>query len=214
MFDKTKTLYLAGGRDAGRTYRMKNIAKYIALMTVAEGDNVEPQFDLLMSAFTTPPKAKKILYIDMDGVVADFEKGLSMLCPELDWNAPGNHEEVERLCTYHTGLFEDLDPIPHAIESVKLLFDYWDVYFLSTPMYCVPESYTAKRLWLETHFGEMAAKRLILTHRKDLAIGHVLIDDRTAHGAGDFAGRHIHFGQPGFDTWGKVLTELVTELLK
>ncbi len=36
---------------------------------------------------------------------------------------------------------------------------------------------------------------MIIIHRKDLLIGDYLIHYRTARGAGDFCGVHLHFGQ-------------------
>lgn len=79
-------------------------------------------------------------------------------------------------------------------------------------MWLVPESFTGKRLWVEEHFGELATKRLILTHRKDLAIGDYLIDDRKANGAGEFTGVHIHFGTEHFPNWRKVREWFETEI--
>ena len=57
-----------------------------------------------------------------------------------------------------------------------------------------PMSAMDKRFWIEEHFGNMFHKKMFVTHRKDLLIGHYLIDDRTKNGAGDFMGEHLHFG--------------------
>lgn len=156
---------------------------------------------------------KKIVYIDMDGVVADFEHGMSIIAPDLYLGEGDDYEVrsrmVDEVCTKHDTIFHDLRPIDGGIEAVKELMNVYDVYFLSTPMWNVPSSFTGKRIWLEKHFGHLATKRLILTHRKDLNIGDYLIDDRTRNGAGEFTGVHIHFGQPGFETWGEVVKYLI-----
>jgi len=68
-------------------------------------------------------------------------------------------------------------------------------------MYCVPESYKSKRIWLEKHFGNLASKRLILTHRKDLIKGDILIDDRKVNGAEKFDGLFIHYNSHPLLTW-------------
>jgi len=49
---------------------------------------------------------------------------------------------------------------------------------------------------------------VILSHNKHLAKGDFLIDDRTANGAGDFAGKHIQFGPEGkdFADWKAVIS--------
>ena len=66
-----------------------------------------------------------------------------------------------------------------------------------------------KILWIEKYFGNSFRKKLILTHRKDLNIGDYLIDDRTSHGAGNFSGKHIHFGSEEFPDWEAVEKYLI-----
>jgi 5'(3')-deoxyribonucleotidase len=149
---------------------------------------------------------KEILYIDMDGVVADFEKAISNHLPEWhDLSEEEKGKQTDIVCGANPGFFENLDPIKDAIESIGLLKEYYDIYFLSAAMWNVPMSYTEKRIWIEKHFGTAFRKRLILTHRKDLNVGHYLIDDRTSHGAGDFKGVHIHFGTEKFPDWESVI---------
>lgn len=154
---------------------------------------------------------KKILYIDMDGVIANFEKALNIIHPGV-WELPQNEERkllVDRLCEENPDIFSTLEPIEGAIDAVNLLFNYFEVYFLSTAMWDVPDSFTHKRLWIEKYFGEAGKKRLILTHRKDLNIGHFLIDDRLKNGAENFMGDHIHFATEKFPDWDAVLFYLI-----
>jgi 5'(3')-deoxyribonucleotidase len=103
-------------------------------------------------------------------------------------------------------------PIKGAIEATKPLFKKFDVYFLSTPMWDIPESYSDKRLWLEKRYGVLAKKRLILTNRKDLAIGDFLIDDRLKNGSEKFKGKFIHFGTKSFPDWDSVVKYLNTQV--
>lgn len=145
---------------------------------------------------------KKILYIDMDGVVADFEKGIKQYLPEWDSNLHG--DKTDEICGSVNNFFLDLHPIEGAIDAINKLSIKYETYFLSAAMWNVPQSFTEKRLWIEKHFGSSFRKRLILTHRKDLNIGDYLIDDRTSHGAGDFKGKHIHFGKEEFPDWSSV----------
>lgn len=160
---------------------------------------------------------KKILYIDMDGVIADFAKAINNINPDLDMSEDTESYEdrskiVDRICMDNPNLFHNLEPMENSIETVKKLFDHFEVYFLSTPMWSVPESFSGKRIWIQKHFGEMAAKRLILTHRKDLNIGDFLIDDRTRNGAGEFTGIHVHYGTKDFPTWERVYEYLMNSL--
>jgi len=162
---------------------------------------------------------KTIIYIDMDGVVADFDSAIKAFMPDLETGCGDNYEEraklVDAICAENPDIFHNLPPIEGAIEAVtELLTDSdLDVYFLSTPMWHVPESFTGKRLWIEKHFGELAKKRLILTHRKDLCIGDFLIDDRLKNGAAEFRGQHIHFGTPTFPDWPRVMSYLALKML-
>jgi 5'(3')-deoxyribonucleotidase len=160
---------------------------------------------------TIYPIEKKILYIDMDGVVADFEKSIKTHIPE--WNLISDAEKgalTDEICGRTPNFFLNLEPIYGAIETINKLALNYDTYFLSAAMWNVPQSYTEKRLWIEKYFGDSFRKRLILTHRKDLNFGHYLIDDRTSHGAGRFNGEHIHFGSEKFPDW-KAVENYLTE---
>jgi 5'(3')-deoxyribonucleotidase len=66
-------------------------------------------------------------------------------------------------------------------------------------------------LWLEKYYGDLAKKRLILTNRKDLAIGDILIDDRLKNGSEKFNGKFIHFGTKAFPDWKSVISFLDTQ---
>lgn len=161
--------------------------------------------------------SKPILYIDMDGVVVDFDHGIRQIYPHFSPALPEDDRQamVDDVCeVQNRNIFRELPPITGAIESVKSLELYFEIYFLSTPMWTVPESFTAKRLWIEEHFGVFGTKRLILSHRKDLNIGDYLVDDRIHNGAGKFTGKHIHFGQAEFPNWNVVTKFLLDQCKK
>lgn len=108
------------------------------------------------------------------------------------------------------GIFRNLNPIIGAIDAVKILLDsnQYEVYFLSTAPWNNPSAWTDKRLWLEDQFGDLVNRRLILTHRKDLLKGDILIDDRPNNGAKDFEGNWIQFGTEEFPDWRSILKHL------
>jgi 5'-nucleotidase len=152
---------------------------------------------------------KPLLYVDMDGVIADFDAVISKYNPAVDTSRGEFRDAVDEICEANTRIFLEIEPIPGGIEAVNILKDHYDIYFLSTPMWNVPDSFGDKRIWLEKHFGSFAHKRLILTHRKDLNLGKYLIDDRKTNGSEAFTGEHIHFGTDQFPTWDSVLKYLL-----
>lgn len=160
---------------------------------------------------------KKVLYIDMDGVVADFWYAIKLYQPKIDDKKyfpsyADQEKEVDAICERNPHIFRFLLPMKGSIEATKPLFEKFDVYFLSTPMWEIPESYSDKRLWLEKYYGDLANKRLILTNRKDLVIGDYLVDDRLKNGSEKFNGKLIHFGTLAFPDWDSVVKFLNTQI--
>lgn len=157
----------------------------------------------------------KILYIDMDGVVANFVGAIKEHYPEMDNETipyPERQTNTEMVCC-HTNprIFLDLPPIKDIEKYISPLMDRFDTYFLSTPMWIQPFSYMDKRLWLENYFGERVRDRLILTKRKDLQIGDFLVDDTTMNGVSGFKGEHIHFGSEKFPDWEAIFPYLISK---
>jgi 5'(3')-deoxyribonucleotidase len=80
---------------------------------------------------------------------------------------------------------------------------------LSTAPWNNPSAWTDKLLWVQEYLGDLAHKRLILSHNKNLNAGDFLIDDRTENGAGEFNGEHIRFLSEQFNNWNDVLNYLI-----
>lgn len=147
---------------------------------------------------------RKILHIDLDGVVADFVSAMN--AHPLRYQSP-----YDKYPDTIPGLFRNLKPIKEAISSVNKLLDSknYEVYFLSTAPWGNTSAWTDKRLWLEEKFGNKINRKLILTHRKDLVMGDILIDDRPNNGADKFRGEWIHFGSEKYPNWPAVLDYLL-----
>jgi 5'-nucleotidase len=147
-------------------------------------------------------KEKQIIYFDMDGVLADFNRALQeKVTPEL---AVKYGEDVDQI----PGIFNDLKPVPGAIFAFQELSEKYDCYILSTAPWGNPEAWMEKRIWVETYLGKLAHKKLILSHNKHLNKGDYLIDDRLANGADKFEGEHILFGGDEFPNWATVIDYL------
>ena len=156
---------------------------------------------------TAAQAPKKVLYIDMDNTLVDFQSGIDRLSEVEQETFKDNLDDV-------SGIFSLMDPMPVAIEAYHRLAKEFDTYILSTAPWDNPLAWTEKLLWVKMHLGRdetsPAYKRLILSHHKNLNHGDYIIDDRTARGVDKWEqGKHIHFGQDPFQTWEDVLTYLL-----
>ena len=115
----------------------------------------------------------------MDGVIADFAKAAKLggytRRPDLKVN------------------FRDLDLMPGAQDALMRLNNDFDIFIATTPPWSRPDAWAHKREWIGEHFPWLK-KKLVLTHRKDLLIGDILIDDSRWRGQPDFQGAWLWFG--------------------
>ena len=145
---------------------------------------------------------KKILYVDMDNVLVDFPSGISKISKQLQSQYEDRLDEVP-------DIFSLMDPLEGAIDSYKKLSQKFDTYILSTAPWKNSSAWSDKNEWVKKYLGDVAYKRLILSHHKNLNYGDYLIDDRLANGANSFKGEHIHFGSDKFPDWGSVCSYLL-----
>lgn len=145
---------------------------------------------------------KKILYVDMDNVLVDFQGAFAQIDPKTLEEYEGQEDNIP-------GLFGLMPPLEHAIESYEKLAGWFETYILSTAPWENPSAWQDKLLWVKKHLGKPAYKRLIITHNKHLNTGDFLVDDRDANGAKLFPGEWIHFGSEEFPNWPSI-----TEYLK
>ena len=156
----------------------------------------------------------KILFIDMDGVIVDLQRHIK----EFFEKYPHLISKYEHSPDHIPGIFRNPKPYLGAIEAINKLYDSgkYDMYIATAAPWGNPEAATDKRYWIETYFGNMFHKRLILTHRKDMLKGDILIDDREKNGAGEFDGELIKFGynhitdsMNEYQDWNAVLDHLL-----
>jgi 5'(3')-deoxyribonucleotidase len=157
---------------------------------------------------------KKIVYIDMDGVLVDLEKEFDKF---FSYN-PHLREKFKGCPDHIPGIFRDPPPIEGAIEAVKKLAESgkYELFIATAAPWGNPDSATDKRYWIEKYFNKLFHKKMFITHRKDLLMGDYLIDDRTKNGAGEFKGELLRFGWAyeeqkwnEYPTWESILTKLL-----
>ena len=98
---------------------------------------------------------KKIVYIDMDGVISDFDKAAK----EGGWD----HRPDLKVN------FRNLELVTGAQDALIQLNQDFDIFIATTPPWSRPDVWTHKREWIEEHFPYLKRK-IIYTHRKDLLI--------------------------------------------
>ncbi len=89
---------------------------------------------------------KKILYVDMDNVLVNFETGINKLDTETQIKYKNNLDDVP-------GIFSLMEPVENAIESYNLLAKYFDTYILSTSPWDNPSAWHDKLVWVKKNLG-------------------------------------------------------------
>jgi len=159
-----------------------------------------PQFQYRFER-VKPTKSKQIIYVDLDGVCADYRKiYLSRLAHDPDNKYPQ--------ATY--GFFMEMEEIKDAITAVKTLAEHYDVWFLSAPSHRNPMCLAEKNYWVRKHFGPEWPERLILANDKSLLRGDYLIDDNaTGRNQENFEGVKILF-----DTFNPIPAHITQQYIK
>lgn len=145
----------------------------------------------------------KTLFIDMDNVLVNFQSGIDCLnSVDLINYGPHRLDEVPKI-------FSKMVPVEGAVEAYRKLSEKYDTYILSTSPWENPTAASDKIEWVKKHLGDLAYKRVNLSHHKNLFIGDYIIDDRTKNGVDRFRGEHIHFLSEKFPDWKSVLDYLL-----
>ena len=146
-------------------------------------------------------KLQKRIFVDMDGVLVDFQSGINQQDEETLKAYEGRLDEIP-------DVFACMEPMPGAIEAMHELQKHFDLYIL----FSVPwESYSApsdKMQWIRKYLDDVFHERVIITHCKNLCKGGYLIDDRSRNGTWEFEGEWIRFGSSTFPDWNAVVNYL------
>ncbi len=149
---------------------------------------------------------RKILYIDMDNVLVDFQSAFPKVSKSTLDEFEGRLDDIP-------GIFSLMEPMTGAITAFTELSEKFDTYILSTSPWENPSAWSDKLIWVKKYLPDHAYKRLILSHHKNLNSGDFLVDDRPEkNGADKFDGELIHFTSPQFPDWKAVTDYLMTQL--
>lgn len=108
----------------------------------------------------------KLIYIDMDEVIADFSGSKELKI--VRYNPPE---------MYSPGFFLNLEVKPGAQRTIQqLIRDGYNVQILTQPVSMSPISYTEKAQWIMKHFPTLGDK-INMTQDKGNFMGAYLIDD-------------------------------------
>ena len=140
---------------------------------------------------------KKIIHIDQDDVLCDY---MGAFISDIKENP------LIRYPQSIPGFYLKLEPLPGAIDGVKLLQEKYEVYIATRPSYMNAHCYTEKRLWIEKYLGLETCQNLALVPNKNLLIGDYLIDDMPWYG---FSGTQLLFGSEEYPNWESVLKHLL-----
>lgn len=158
----------------------------------------------LQTSKTTLPRKIRVL-VDMDGVLADFEKALINIYKEEAPNLPVLPSYLRKgLCIdkqydeyfgqdwqekcgdklrdimMRENFFRDLPPIPEAVNKVHCLLDNpnFDVSICTAPLTHNAFCTSEKLEWIERYFGRRFHRKVIMTNDKTLINADFLLDDK------------------------------------
>lgn len=136
--------------------------------------------------------------VDMDGVLADFERHARSLLaashPQvadllpaaaeqrqfyLADELPSSHRRALRSICDTPGFFRDLPPVDGALDALEQMRQLcWQVTICTAPLTSNPACASDKLAWVAEHLGRDWVKQTVICKDKTLVRGTVLIDDK------------------------------------
>lgn len=127
---------------------------------------------------------KPIVYVDMDGVLADFFGEWSRLSGVNHYKDISHVEDALNLIRAHPSFWLDLPPLSDASPLLGAIKKYAGSYNIcSTPLHDDKNSEPHKRLWVKRHLHNFPPHEVIITHNKPAyatqadGTPNILIDD-------------------------------------
>ena len=107
------------------------------------------------------------VYLDMDGVLADFFGEWARLDKKDHYKDIDNPEAKLQLVRDHPTFWVDLPLLPHARQLVRhVIKEFGSYHICSSPLTGDPRSAPGKVAWVNMHFSDMPPRHIELTHNK------------------------------------------------
>ncbi len=151
------------------------------------------------------------ILIDMDNVVAGLlEKWLfvynskyadNLTAADISTWQIDNHTTKCSIKQFYeliepNGFFAELDVLPDAIEVTKRLQDKGhELYFVTATPHNAPTAGYDKYLWCNTYFPHIGMSNVIMSHKKDMIKGDLLLDDGPIN-LNEFSGIKVAYNYP------------------
>ena len=159
------------------------------------------------------------VYVDMDGVLADFFKDWTKMAKVNSWKDIQNPEAALDLIRNHPTFWIDLDVLSNAPRLIGGIKKFAGSYYICTsPLGKDPNCEPQKREWVKKHLSAFSPKEVYVTHNKPQfatqadGTPNILIDDfgkniRAWEAAG---GIGIHYENKNVDKALKALKDAMT----
>lgn len=147
---------------------------------------------------------KRTIYIDMDGVIADYDKAI------METGLPGNVLKLKQ------GIYRTLSPVKGALEAIDILLDMgFDIEVATKCPHDNPYAATEKLLWIAEHKPVLIGHVTTTSDKGQLGTAMDYIIDDRIHKANvsNFKGTILHFGINGsYKEWDSVIQFFVSVL--
>ena len=130
---------------------------------------------------------RPVVLLDVDGVIADFDSTMAAACAAVGLS-PRKCLEGSRLSReefamvkpvlYSPGVVERVATLPGAVDGVKVLDAFCNVYFVAAQCLDHETWCYERQSWLVDKFGKELGSKVVFTHHKELVQGDIFVDDK------------------------------------
>jgi 5'-nucleotidase len=144
---------------------------------------VERRIHSFESNETNDKSIKPRVYLDMDGVLADFFGEWAKLDGKDHYKDINDTEKTLQMVREHPTFWTDLPLLPHAKDLIKTVIDSYGYYYICTkPLEDDPRCRQGKLEWIKKNLSDMMPRDVFITankaeHALTDGIPNILVDD-------------------------------------